>query len=158
MAIEAAYNSGSLTEEEATRQKNDLQKEVDFYGAMDGASKFVSGNVKVGILITAINIIGGLIVGTTIHGESLGLAANTYVSLTVGDGLVTQFPALMVSTATGLIVTRAISDGTFGEDVTEQFSKQSRVYWIAAFFLLALSFLPGFPWYVLIPLAGISGF
>lgn len=158
MAIEAAYNSGSLTEEEATRQKNDLQKEVDFYGAMDGASKFVSGNVKVGILITAINIIGGLIVGTTIHGESIGLAANTYVSLTVGDGLITQFPALLISTATGLIVTRAISDGTFGADVSQQFSQHARVYWIAAVFLFAMAFLPGFPSAVLIVLSLMIGF
>ncbi len=158
MAIEAAYNSGSLTEEEATKQKNDLQKEVDFYGAMDGASKFVSGNVKVGILITAINVIGGLIVGTTIHGESIGLAANTYVSLTVGDGLITQFPALLISTATGLIVTRAISDGTFGADVSQQFSQHARVYWIAALFLFAVAFLPGFPSVVLIVLSLMIGF
>jgi flagellar biosynthesis protein FlhA len=158
MAIDAAYSAGSLTEEEATQKRNELQKEADFYGAMDGASKFVSGNVKVGILITAINVIGGLIVGTTIHGESFALAANTYVSLTVGDGLVTQFPALLISTATGLIVTRAISDGTFGTDVSDQFSRQARVYWIATAFLVFISILPGFPWYVLLPLAGLTGF
>ncbi len=157
MAIEAAYNSGSLTEEEMTRQKNDLQREVDFYGAMDGASKFVSGNVKVGILITAVNIVGGIVVGTTIHGEPLALAANTYVSLTIGDGLVSQFPALLISTATGLIVTRAISDGTFGADVSKQFTQQSRIYWIAALFLFLLGILPGFPWYVLFPLSALSG-
>ncbi len=153
MAIEAEYNSGTLTEEEMTRKKMELEREVDFYGAMDGASKFVSGNVKVGILITVVNIIGGLIVGTTIHGEPINLALNTYVSLTVGDGLVTQFPALLISTATGLIVTRAISDGTFGEDVASQFSRQSRIYWIATLFLGGLSLLPGFPWYVLLPMA-----
>lgn len=158
MAIEAEYNNGSLTEEEMTRKKLELEREVDFYGAMDGASKFVSGNVKVGILITVVNIIGGLVVGTTIHGESLNNALYTYVSLTVGDGLVTQFPALLISTATGLIVTRAISDGTFGEDVATQFSNQSRVYWIASGFLLLLSILPGFPWYVLIPMALLTGF
>lgn len=157
MAIEAAYNSGSLTEEEATRQKNDLQREVDFYGAMDGASKFVSGNVKVSILITAINVIGGLIVGTTIHGEPLAQAANTYVSLTIGDGLVSQFPALLISTATGLIVTRAISDGTFGSDISKQFTQQSRIYWIAAVCLALLGLLPGFPWYILLPLSFLSG-
>ncbi len=158
MAIEAAYNSGTLTEEESTKQKNDLQREVDFYGAMDGASKFVSGNVKVGILITAINVIGGLLVGVTIHGESFGLAANTYVSLTVGDGLITQFPALLISTATGLIVTRAISDGTFGSDVSTQFTRHSRVYWIASVFLFLLAFLPGFPSLVLIVLSLLLGF
>jgi len=158
MAIEAEYNSGAITEEEATMRKNDLQREVDFYGAMDGASKFVSGNVKVGILITAINLVGGFIVGTTIHGESIQGALQTYISLSIGDGLVTQFPALLISTATGLIVTRAISDGTFGSDVTSQFSRQARIYWIAAFFLFVLAFIPGFPWYVLIPMAGLTAF
>ena len=158
MAIEAEYNSGSLTEEEMTRKKTELEREVDFYGAMDGASKFVSGNVKVGILITVVNIVGGLIVGTTIHGEPINSALATYVSLTIGDGLVSQFPALLISTATGLIVTRAISDGTFGDDVTSQFSQQSRVYWIVTFFLIILAVLPGFPWYVLIPMAGLTAF
>lgn len=158
MAIEAEYNSGSITEEEMSRRKLELEREVDFYGAMDGASKFVSGNVKVGILITIVNIVGGLVVGTTIHGESLASAVNTYVSLTVGDGLVSQFPALFISTATGLIVTRAVSDGTFADDVSQQFSAQSRVYWIAAVFLFILSLLPGFPWYVLIPMGVLSAF
>jgi len=158
MAIEAEYNSGALTEEESMRRKNDLQREVDFYGAMDGASKFVSGNVKVGIFITIVNLIGGMIVGMTLHGEPFQNALNTYTSLTIGDGLVTQFPALLISTATGLIVTRAISDGTFGEDVTKQFSAQSRVYWIAAAFLFLIALLPGFPWYVLIPMSALFGF
>lgn len=158
MAIEAEYNNGSLSEEEMTRKKLALEREVDFYGAMDGASKFVSGNVKVGILITVVNIIGGIIVGTTIHGETINSALYTYVSLTIGDGLVSQFPALLISTATGLIVTRAISDGTFGEDVATQFGNQSRVYWIASAFLLVLAVLPGFPWYVLVPLAGLTAF
>jgi len=156
MAIEAEYNSGSITEEEATKRKMDLEREVDFYGAMDGASKFVQGNVRVGILITVINIVGGIIVGMTLHGEPFNVALSTYISLAIGDGLVTQFPALIVSTATGLIVTRAVSEGTFGEDVTKQFSAQGRIYWIAAFFLVALSLVPGFPWYVLLPLAALS--
>ncbi|MBN1687234.1 MAG: flagellar biosynthesis protein FlhA [Spirochaetales bacterium] len=158
MAIEAEYNSGAITEEESTRRKNDLQRQVDFYGAMDGASKFVSGNVKVGILITLINIIGGIVVGMTIHGETLDVALNSYISLAIGDGLVTQFPTLLISTATGIIVTRAVSDGTFGNDVTVQFSQQARVYWIGAVFLLVLGVLPGFPWYLLIPMAALTGF
>ena len=158
MAIEAEYNSGAITEEESARRKNELEREVDFYGAMDGASKFVSGNVKIGILITIINIVGGIVVGVTLHGESIGQAAQTYVRFAVGDGLVTQFPALLISTATGIIVTRAISDGTFGQDITQQFTRQSRIYWIAAVFLLVVAFLPGFPWYVLLPLSGLSGF
>ncbi len=157
MAIEAEYNSGLITEEEASAKKNDLQREVDFYGAMDGASKFVSGNVKVGILITMINAIGGIVVGMTIHGETLQTAVDTYISLTIGDGLVTQFPSLLIATATGITVTRAVSDASFGDDVTKQFSRQSRVYFIAAVFLLVLSFLPGFPWWVLFPMAVGAG-
>lgn len=158
MAIEAEYNSGAITEEESTKRKNELQRQVDFYGAMDGSSKFVSGNVKVGILITLINVVGGIVVGMTIHQESIDVALNSYIALAIGDGLVTQFPALLVSTATGIIVTRAISDGTFGSDVTSQFSRQARVYWIGAVFLLVLAFIPGFPWYVLFPMAGLVGF
>lgn len=158
MAIEAEYNSGAITEEEAAKRKNELEREVDFYGAMDGASKFVQGNVKVGILITVINIVGGIIVGVTLHGETLARAADTYIRFAVGDGLVTQFPALLIATATGIIVTRAVSDGSFGEDITKQFTRQSRIYWIAAAFLLGIAFLPGFPWYVLLPLSAMSGF
>ena len=156
MAIEAEYNNGSLSEEQMTKKKNDLEREVDFYGAMDGASKFVSGNVKVGILITFVNVIGGIVVGTTVHGEPLATALQTYASLTIGDGLVSQFPTLLISTATGLIVTRAISDGTFGDDIGTQFSAQSRIYWIATAFLAGLALLPGFPWYVLLPLSVLT--
>jgi flagellar biosynthesis protein FlhA len=158
MAIEAEYNSGAITEEVAAKRKAELEREVDFYGAMDGASKFVSGNVKVGILITVVNIVGGIIVGVTIHGEPLSEAASTYVRFAVGDGLVTQFPALLISTATGIIVTRAISDGSFGQDIAKQFARQTRIYWIVAAFLFVLGFLPGFPWYVLFPLSGITGY
>jgi flagellar biosynthesis protein FlhA len=122
---------------------------------MDGASKFVSGNVKVGILITVVNIVGGLIIGMTLHGEPWTVALDTYISLAIGDGLVTQLPALLISTATGIIVTRAISDSSFGRDITKQFSSQGRPYLIAGGFLVILAFLPGFPWYVLIPLGGL---
>ena len=157
MAIEAEYNSGLITEEEATRKKADIQREVDFYGAMDGASKFVQGNVKVGILITAINLIGGFIVGLTIHQEPVEVALATYVPLTVGDGLVTQLPALLISVSTGVIVTRSVSETSFGKDVTSQFGVQVRPYWIAAGVLAVLGVLPGFPWYVLFPLAAGIG-
>jgi flagellar biosynthesis protein FlhA len=149
MAIEAEYNSGLITEEEATRRKNDIQREVDFYGAMDGASKFISGNVKIGIFITLVNMIGGLIVGMTLHGEPWDVAFSTYVRLTIGDGLITQLPALLVSTATGVIVTRAVSDATFGKDITRQFARQSTPYFVGAGFLLLMGFLPGFPTIVL---------
>jgi flagellar biosynthesis protein FlhA len=158
MAIDAEYSANAITEEEARRRKADLQQEVDFYGAMDGASKFISGNVKVGIFITVVNILGGLIVGTAIHGELLLDAAGTYISFTVGDGLLSQFPALLVSTAMGIVVTRSASTGDLGDKVAAQFSRDAKVYWICAVVLLGFSLLPGFPWYVLIPLALLVGF
>ncbi|MDR0378129.1 MAG: flagellar biosynthesis protein FlhA [Spirochaetaceae bacterium] len=157
MAIEAEYNSGAISEEEALARKNDLQKEVDFYGAMDGSSKFVSGNVKVGIFITVVNILGGIIVGVSLHGEPIAQAMGTYIAFSIGDGLLSQFPALLVSTATGIIVTRSVSNGTFGEDVGDQFSRDERIFWIGAGVLLLFSVLPGFPWYVLIPMAFVLG-
>ncbi len=154
MAIEAEYNSGAITEDEARSRKKDVQREADFYGAMDGASKFVSGNVKIGIFITVMNIIAGLIFGMIFRGEPFSKAIGTYASLTIGDGLLSQLPALFMSVATGLIVTRSVSDDSFGTDVKKQFSRDARVYYIAAATLAVLALLPGFPWYVLIPLAG----
>ncbi len=158
MSIDAELASGALTEDEALKKRRHLQKEVDFYSAMDGASKFVSGNVKVGILITFINVIGGMIVGMVYHAEPFGLALTNYITLTIGDGLVSQFPSLLISTATGIIVTRSISDGSFGSDITDQFSQESRIYWIAAVFLFIIALLPGFPWYVLVPMSFLTGF
>jgi flagellar biosynthesis protein FlhA len=155
MAIEAEYNSGAISEEESFKRKNQLQQEVDFYGQMDGANKFVSGNVKIGIFITVVNVIGGIIIGMAIHGEPISEALGTYISFAIGDGLLSQFPALLVSTATGIIVTRGNSKGTFGSDISIQFSRDSRIYWIGAAVLFAFAFLPGFPWYVLIPLAAM---
>jgi flagellar biosynthesis protein FlhA len=156
MGIDAEVVSGSISEEEAGRKKLDLQREADFYGSMDGASKFVSGNVKVGLLITAVNIIGGLIVGVGFHGEDWNSAIANYISLTIGDGLVSQFPALLISTATGLIVTRAVSTGSFGNDVSKEFTQQHIIFWIAGIFLFIMAFLPGFPAYVLIPMSGVT--
>jgi flagellar biosynthesis protein FlhA len=121
---------------------------------MDGASKFVSGNVKIGIFITVVNIVAGLTFGMIFRGEPFSQAIGTYTALTIGDGLLSQLPALFVSVATGLIVTRSVSDGTFGSDITDQFSRNARVYFIGAATLFLIAFLPGFPWYVLIPLAG----
>lgn len=155
MAIDAAYSAGGITLEEATKQKEELQSEVNFYGAMDGASKFISGNVKVGIFITVIDILGGLLVGMTIHGQSFQEALNMYVSLTIGDGLVSQFPALLISTATGLLVTRSISDDTFAGDVSRQFTSQISIYWIVSAVMLLLAFLPGFPTLVLFSISAL---
>ncbi len=158
MAIDAEYNSGLITDDQARKKKAKLQKSVDFYGAMDGATKFVSGTVQVGIVITLINVIGGIIVGVTIHGEPITSALNTYTSLTIGDGLVSQLPTLIISVSTGLIVTRSVGDGSLGDDVKEQFTAQSKIYWITAVFLFILGVLPGFPWYLLLPMSGMTAF
>jgi flagellar biosynthesis protein FlhA len=158
MAIEAEFNAGAITEEESRVRKQDLQQEVDLYGAMDGASKFISGNVKVGIFITVVNVLGGIIIGVAIHGEPLSDAMGTYISFSIGDGLLSQFPALLVSTAMGIVVTRSAAPGNLGDEVSIQFSRDARSYWICAVLLTGFSFLPGFPWYVLLPLAALIGF
>jgi flagellar biosynthesis protein FlhA len=158
MAIEAEFNAGAITEEESTARKKELQQEADFYGSMDGSSKFISGNVKVGIFITVVNILGGIIIGVAIHGEPLSAAVGNYISFSIGDGLLSQFPALLVSTAMGIVVTRAASPGNLGERLTAQFSRDAKVYWVGTGVLVFFSLLPGFPWYVLFPLAVLIGF
>ena len=157
MTIDNEYSQGAITQEEATRRKAELQQESDFYGSMDGASKFISGNVKIGIFIVVIDILGGIIIGVSIHGEPIDLALSTYASLTIGDGLLSQFPALLISTAMGIVVTRAASTGDLGEQVAHQFSQYSKAYWIAAGVLFGLAWLPGFPKYVLIPMSILVG-
>lgn len=156
MAIDAEYHAGLLTEVEARRRKQELQRRSDFYGAMDGASKFVSGSVRVAILITMINLVGGLIMGVSVHGEPLAAAAQTYVSLTIGDGLVTQLPALLISTATGIVVTRAVSGASFGSDAVRQLASRDRPFYLTGGFLAVLALLPGFPPYLLLPLAAAA--
>lgn len=153
-AIESEYNQGALTEEEARQKKLELQVESDFYASMDGASKFVSGNVKVGIFITVINLVVGLIFGMVLREENFQDAIGVYASLTIGDGLLSQLPALLVSFATGLIVARAASDGktTIGETVKKEFTKSSYIYIVGGVAMGILGILPGFPWYVLVPM------
>ncbi len=158
MSIDAEYNSGSISEDEALRRKSEVQREVDFYGQMDGATKFISGNVKVGIFISIINLVGGFIIGMVLHKESFTVAIQTYTTLTIGEGLLSQLPALLVSTATGIIVTRANSACTFGSDVTFQFAQNAKIYLVAAVVLALLAFLPGFPWYVLLPMAAVLAY
>lgn len=153
MAIDAEYHAGLLTEAQARRRKQELQLQSDFYGAMDGASKFVSGSVRVAILITLINLGGGLIMGVSVHGEPLAAAAQTYVSLTIGDGLVTQLPALLIATATGIVVTRAVSGASFGSDAARQLASSDRPFYLTGGFLAVLALLPGFPPHLLLPLA-----
>jgi flagellar biosynthesis protein FlhA len=157
MAIDADLSAGLITEDEAIRKRVEIQQEADFYGAMDGASKFVQGDVKVGLLITMINIIGGLIIGMAMRGESLRQAVSTYVMLTVGDGLVSQIPSLMMSTATGIIVTRAVAKDDLGTEIKTQLLSQPRTLWVGSGFLLFLAILPGFPKIPLILLGAILG-
>ena len=156
MAAEQEYNSGIITEEDLKQRKLDIQREADFYGNMDGASKFVSGNVKVGIFITILNVVAGLIIGVAFGNENFSSAIGIYTSLTIGDGLLSQLPSLLVSFATGLIVTRSASEqgATLGSDIKKQFSQSSLIYYVGGIVMILIGVLPGFPWYVLIPLGG----
>jgi flagellar biosynthesis protein FlhA len=158
MAVETEFNSGQITEEEANNRKVQIQRDADFYGSMDGSSKFISGSVKIGVLITFVNVLGGIIIGMAVHGESVGNALSTYISLTIGDGLLSQFPALLISVAMGIVVTRAAAIGNFSKQIAEQlFSQVAMIYWICAGVLLFISVLPGFPWYVLVPMSASIG-
>ncbi|HDD44879.1 MAG TPA: flagellar biosynthesis protein FlhA, partial [Candidatus Desulfofervidus auxilii] len=145
MSIDADLNSGLIDEAEARRRRELISKEADFYGAMDGASKFVRGDAIAGIIITLINIVGGLIIGVLQQGMSLSKAAKTYTILTVGDGLVSQIPALIVSTAAGIIVSRAASESNLGQDMAKQLFNYPRAVFTAAFIVFCFGFLPGLP-------------
>ena len=153
MSIDAEYNAGIITDEEARQKKEQLQREDDFYGAMDGANQFVSGNVKVGIFITVINVIAGLIIGMVFRQEPFSSAMRTYTTLTIGDGLLAQLPSLFLSVATGLLVTRMIDEGSFGQDIKKQFSQVGWIYFVAAGTLAIMGVLPGFPHIVLFIIA-----
>ncbi|WP_373898330.1 flagellar biosynthesis protein FlhA [Haloimpatiens sp. FM7315] len=153
MSIDADLNSGLITETDARERRKKLQMEADFYGAMDGASKFVKGDAIAGIIITLINIIVGIIVGTVSMGMPIAESAKTYVTLTVGDGLVSQIPSILISTASGILVTRSAGEENFGSIVTSQLTRFPKVLAIAASILLLLSFVPGLPKPVFIILA-----
>jgi flagellar biosynthesis protein FlhA len=157
MAVDTEYSSGAITEEEAKAKKAQIQMESDFYGSMDGASKFISGNVKVGVFIIIIEMLGGFIIGSALYGQQSGIS--TYIALAIGDGLVTQLPALLVSTAMALIVTRAAATGVLADQIVDQILKRnSSLYWVCAAVVAVLGFLPGFPWYLLFPMAALIAF
>jgi flagellar biosynthesis protein FlhA len=145
MAIDADLNAGLIDESEARRRRAEVAAEADFYGAMDGASKFVKGDAIAAIVITLINLLGGFAVGVVQHGLSPGEAIKTYSLLSVGDGLVSQIPALLLSVATGLIVTRATSDEDMGTAVAVQFARQRTALRIGGGSVLALCLVPGLP-------------
>ncbi len=157
MSIDADLNAGIITEEEARRQREKIRKEADFYGAMDGASKFVKGDAIAGIIITSINIVGGLVIGVLQQDMALAEAAQTYTLLTVGDGLVSQIPALLVSSATGMVVTRAAAEGSMGRDMSVQLTGQPKALWIASGVLFLLAFVPGLPTLPFMVLAFLVG-
>ncbi|HEY0116053.1 MAG TPA: flagellar biosynthesis protein FlhA [Allosphingosinicella sp.] len=157
MAIDADLNAGLLTPEEAKTRRQEVATEADFYGSMDGASKFVKGDAVAGVLILVINIVGGLILGTASHGLSMGEAAETYVLLAIGDALVAQVPALLLSIAAASIVTRVSSALDLSGQITSQFGS-SRAWGPVAGILLILGILPGMPHFMVLVAAAIAGY
>jgi flagellar biosynthesis protein FlhA len=154
MAIDADLGSGLIDEQTARERRKIVQREADFFGAMDGASKFVKGDAIAGLLITTINIIGGICIGIFQQGMTLAEAAQRFSLLTVGDGLVAQIPALILSTATGILVTRSAGESHLGKDITRSLINHYRPLWVGAVLLLALAVVPGFPKVPFIMLAG----
>ncbi|MDD2495115.1 MAG: flagellar biosynthesis protein FlhA [Tissierellia bacterium] len=145
MAIDADLSSGIITEQEAKKRRSNVQRESDFYGAMDGATKFVKGDAIMSIVITGINFIGGIIIGIVQGGSTFSQVLQTYSISTVGDGLVSQIPALLISTATSMIVTRAASESSLNVDLTNQIKSQPLVLIISGIVVLFMAVLPGFP-------------
>lgn len=145
MAIDADLSSGLINEQEAKLRRYKIQKEADFYGAMDGATKFVKGDAIMSIIVTAINFIGGTIIGMVQSNMPFDQVLTVYSIATVGDGLVSQLPALLISTATGMIVTRAVSEGSLNEDVSAQFLAQPNAIMITGFVMAILMLVPGMP-------------
>lgn len=145
MAIDADLNSGLIDEEEARRRRAEVHAEADFYGAMDGASKFVKGDAIAAIVITLVNLLGGFAIGVAQNGLSFSEAVTTYSLLSVGDGLVSQIPALLLSVATGLIVTRSVSNGDMGSDILAQLAARKLPLRVAGFAALAICLIPGLP-------------
>ena len=145
MAIDADLNAGIINEEEAKRRRNNIQREADFYGSMDGATKFVKGDAIMSIVTTLVNLIGGVIIGMVRGGGDFNTILNTYSLATVGDGLCSQIPALLISVATGMIVTRAASEDSLMNDLKSQFTAQPFVLMIAGIVMIVMMVIPGFP-------------
>jgi flagellar biosynthesis protein FlhA len=145
MAIDADLNTGQITDEEARKRRSEIAREADFYGAMDGASKFVKGDAMAGILITSINLVGGIIVGVLQQGLPFGEAAHTFSLLTVGDGLCAQIPALLISVATGILVTRSASEEDLGSDIAGQILDQRKAPLVAGVVIMGFAVVPGLP-------------
>jgi len=155
MAIDADLNAGLIGEEDARRRRREISQEAEFYGAMDGASKFVRGDAVAGIIILLVNIIGGLVVGVLQHDLDVATAAKFYTLLTIGDGLVAQIPALVISTAAGIVVSRVGSDQNIGEQLVGQLFSKSQVLMITAAILAIMGLIPGMPNFAFLLLAAL---
>lgn len=157
MSIDADLNAGMISDVEAKERREKIEREADFFGSMDGASKFVKGDAIAGIIIVIINLIFGFIIGMLQMGMSLGDAASTFTLLTVGDGLVSQIPALLISTATGIVVTRAASDGSLGQDVTKQIFAYPKMLYIAGGTIFLLGLFTPISFIFTLPIAALLG-
>ncbi|GGN90384.1 flagellar biosynthesis protein FlhA [Saccharibacillus kuerlensis] len=153
MSIDADLNAGLINEQQARERRSKIEREADFYGAMDGASKFVKGDAIASIILLIINLVGGFIIGMTIHGMEFSDSLSTYSILTIGDGLVSQIPALLISTASGLIVTRATSEGNLADDVVGQLFSFPKLLYIVAIAIALLGFLTPIEWFSTLPLS-----
>ncbi len=158
MGVDADLNAGLITEAEARTRREDIASEADFYGAMDGATKFVRGDAIAGIIITLVNIVGGLVIGIAMQGREPLDAVRTYTMLTIGDGLVSQIPSLIIATAAGLIVTRTPSDDNLGAELVAQFARYPRALGIAAILLVIFGMVPGMPTVAFLAVAAVLGF
>ncbi|MEH7505269.1 flagellar biosynthesis protein FlhA [Neobacillus drentensis] len=158
MSIDADMNAGLISEQDARTRRRKIEMEADFYGAMDGASKFVKGDAIAGIIILLINVIGGFIIGIAIHGMGFAEAASTFTLLSVGDGLVSQVPALLISTATGITVTRAATDGSLGSDIMQQIFNYPKLLYIVAVTIFMLGLFTPIGLFLTLPVAGILAF
>lgn len=156
MAIDADLNSGLISDDQARKRRKDVEREADFYGAMDGASKFVRGDAIAAIIIVIVNILGGFAIGILNGGMSLTEVLQRYTLLTIGDGLATQIPALLLSFATGVVVTRAASDSNLGTDLVRQIMSQPRAWWIASAVLFFAGLVPGLPHFAFIFIALVA--
>lgn len=158
MAIDADLNAGLIDDKEAKRRRAEVAQEADFYGSMDGASKFVRGDAIAGILITAINIIGGIIVGVAQKDMNFADAARTFTLLTVGDGLIAQIPALIISTAAGIITTRNSNSEALGKQVNQEFTAHPKAFYITAGAIAFFGLIPGFPAFPFFMIGGLIGY
>ncbi|GFN31878.1 flagellar biosynthesis protein FlhA [Paenibacillus xylaniclasticus] len=158
MSIDADLNAGLINEQQAKDRRSKIEREADFYGAMDGASKFVKGDAIAAIVILFINLIGGFIVGMAIHDMDFSDAMHTYSILTIGDGLVSQIPALLISTASGMIVTRASSEGNLADDLSGQMLRYPKLLYIVAGTIALLGFFTPIGWFRTLPIAAILAF